>query len=342
MPRWLRLAGAGPLPAFFDIDDTMPPRSDAAATPVIRVATSGWRSSRAAVRPCPPELSVRRRGRRRMTRPVVVVASRWSCWRGCLAAAATSAAPRADHGAAPTPRPTPSPTPSPTPTTDAEAGAAGRRNPLTGLARCADRTGRRGQDRRHRERPARRSGSSRADIVYVEQVEGGLTRLAGGLRQPAARRGRPGPQRAAPPTPSCCASTARSRSAYSGGAAGHAAGAAAPLAGVDAGPQRAGGAYRRPRAVGPRRTTYAWPTRRSRTRRPTPPGGPRTSGFAGRPPTPARRRRRGCTRVSVPTSADRGAVHAGPADEDATAWLQVRLRRLDRRTGRAVIAHDRT
>ena len=59
-------------------------------------------------------------------------------------------------------------------------------------------------------------GLTKADVVYVEQVEGGVTRLVAVYSSQLPQRGRPGAQRPASPTSSCSGSTAPSALAYSG------------------------------------------------------------------------------------------------------------------------------
>ena len=91
-------------------------------------------------------------------------------------AAASSSATRRRHRPRASPTPTPTPDPSPTadpgaappppPPTDPLTGGAGREGPV--IAVKIDNTVR---------RVSRSTASSDADIVYVEQVEGGLTRL---------------------------------------------------------------------------------------------------------------------------------------------------------------------
>ena len=141
--------------------------------------------------------------------------------------------------ASPTASPTPSPTPAPTPTPRPKPPAV---NPLTGLrgvpkqpvvvVKIDDTASGRPQ-----------IGLESADLVYVEQVEAGLTRLAAvfASRHPA----EVGPVRSVRNSdPELLATYGRPALAFSGGAAG-------PVAVLhrspvrDAGPQRVGGAYRR-------------------------------------------------------------------------------------------------
>ncbi len=137
-------------------------------------------------------------------------------------------------------------------------------------------------------------GLESADVVYVEQVEGGLTRLAAvfASRQPT----QVGPVRSVRNTdPELLASTASPALAYSGGA-GVPVGRLRSSAVIDAGPQRVGGAYRRTRqpagAVQPRGEHRPWS-------RPRCAGGGRrrgTSACTGPGPTRGWPRPGGCTR----------------------------------------------
>ena len=141
--------------------------------------------------------------------------------------------------ASPTPSPTPRPTPAATPTPKPRPPAV---NPLTG---------RRGMPTRPvvavkiddtaAGRP--QLGLDEADVVYVEQVEAGATRLVAmfASRQPAVV----GPVRSVRNNdPELLAAYGRPALAYSGGAAGPVQRLRRSTT-IDAGPQRQGGAYRR-------------------------------------------------------------------------------------------------
>jgi hypothetical protein len=156
---------------------------------------------------------------------------------GCSSGSNQAAAPTPT-----TPSPTPSPTTSPTPTPKPKPKPKAVVNPLTGLrgvptqrvvvVKIDDTASGRPQ-----------IGLESADVVYVEQVEAGLTRLAAvfASRHPTVV----GPVRSVRKADAELLGTyGRPALAYSGGAAG-------PVAVLrrspvfDAGPQRVGGAYRR-------------------------------------------------------------------------------------------------
>ena len=158
---------------------------------------------------------------------------------GCSSGSNQAAAP-SPTTASPTPSPTRSPTPSPTPTPKPKPKPAV--NPLTGLrgvptqpvvvVKIDDTANGRPQ-----------IGLESADVVYVEQVEAGLTRLAAvfASRHPTVV----GPVRSVRNAdPELLATYGRPALAYSGGAAGPV-GVLRRSPVLDAGPQRVGGAYRR-------------------------------------------------------------------------------------------------
>ena len=156
---------------------------------------------------------------------------------GCSSGSNQAAAP-SPTTASPTPSPPPSPTPTPKPKPKPKPAV----NPLTGLrgvptqrvvvVKIDDTASGRPQ-----------IGLQSADVVYVEQVEAGLTRLAAvfASRHPTVV----GPVRSVRNAdPELLATYGRPALAYSGGAA-RPVGVLRRSPVLDAGPQRVGGAYRR-------------------------------------------------------------------------------------------------
>jgi len=156
---------------------------------------------------------------------------------GCSSGSNQAAAP-SPTTASPTPSPPPSPTPTPKPKPKPKPAV----NPLTGLrgvptqrvvvVKIDDTASGRPQ-----------IGLESADVVYVEQVEAGLTRLAAvfASRHPTVV----GPVRSVRNSdPELLGTYGRPALAYSGGAAGPV-GVLRRSPVLDAGPQRVGGAYRR-------------------------------------------------------------------------------------------------